>query len=211
MMSALEAIDFDDAQCLVEIDEFAQLLAANAELSEREHILPFFQARRHLSALLGSANPYLFTADRIAYEMSLIGEFTADVVVGDWHRKTFCFTEFEDGMPNSIFVKRGRQSREWAGRFDHGFSQIVDWLWKLEDLKNTATFERQFGAGRITYMAMLVIGRDSGLTDEDRLRLAWRREHVVVNSKRVYCCTFDDLERDLRQRLQSYVRVTGST
>ncbi len=210
-MSAFEEVIFDDAQCLAELNEFAQLLTSRPELSEREHILPFFQARQHLSALLGSYGPDIITFDRLAYEMSLFGEFTADVVVGDWRRKTFCFTEFEDGMSNSIFVKRGRQAREWAGRFDHGFSQIVDWLWKLEDLKNTATFERQFGAGRISYMAMLVIGRDSGLTNDDHLRLAWRREHVVVNSKHVYCCTFDDLERDLRQRLQAYVRVTGST
>ncbi len=209
-MSGFENLIFDAVQCLAELNEFAQLLASMPELSEREHVLPFFQTRRHLSALLGSYSPDIMMFDRLAYEMSLFGEFTADVVVGDWHRKTFNLIEFEDGMSNSIFVKRGRQSREWAGRFDHGFSQIIDWLWKLEDLKNTATLERQFGAGRITYMTMLVIGRGSGLTDDDRLRLAWRREHVVVNSKHIHCCTFDDLERDLRQRLQSYVRVTGS-
>lgn len=149
-----EELRFDAAQCRVELADIEQLLATRPELSGREDILPFFRAHRHLAAFLGSYNPNLITIDRLAFELSLFGDFTADVVVGDWARKSFCFIEFENGRANSIFAQCGRRTSEWARRFERGFSQIVDWFWKLDDLSNTATFERLFGAGTITFMAL---------------------------------------------------------
>lgn len=68
-MSAFEDLIFDAVQCLAELNEFAQLLTSRSELSEREHILPFFRTRRHLSALLGSYSPDIITFDRLAYEI----------------------------------------------------------------------------------------------------------------------------------------------
>ena len=195
---------FDRERCQSELGEFAQLLASNAALSERRDILPFFKGHRQLAAFLGSYNPNLIAPDRLAFELPLFGDFVVDVAIGDSQRRTFCFVEFEDARPESIFVRRGRNAREWSPRFDHGFSQIVDWVWKLDDLRNTAAFERQFGAGAISYVLLLIIGREAGLAAEDRPQLMWRRDHVVVNSRHMQCYTFDEVLRDLHLRLETY-------
>jgi hypothetical protein len=39
----------------------------------------------------------------------------------------------------------------------------------------------------------------------ERLRLEWRREHVVVNSKHIVCVTYDQLVEDLVFGLQRYM------
>jgi hypothetical protein len=45
----------------------------------------------------------------------------------------------------------------------------------------------------------------------ERLRLAWRREHVVVHSRMIHCVTFDELVRDLLAKLEhSLVLSAGS-
>jgi hypothetical protein len=36
------------------------------------------------------------------------------------------------------------------------------------------------------------------------LRLEWRQAHVVVNSRHIYCVTYDQLLRDLLLRLDQY-------
>ncbi len=192
---------FDPMACRTDLDDFKRFLAAKPELSERGDISPFFRAHPHLSAFLGSYNPNVTTYDRLAVEVGLFGQFAADVVAGDRHNRAYCFVEFEDGQSNSIFVNRGRQTTDWAPRFDHANSQIIDWLWLLDDQSHTAAFEEQFGQWPIDVTALLVAGRDSGVSATDRRRLQWRRKHVVVNSHHIYCCTFDDLLRDLRGRL----------
>ena len=47
-----------------------------------------------------------------------------------------------------------------------------------------------------------MIGRTSHLQPLDRDRLSWRRDRVVVDSKRISCTTFDELHNDLRDRLK---------
>jgi len=112
------ALTFDPAQCRADLDLFERLLAENPDLSEREQILPFFRAHPHLSLLLGVYNPGVVAIEILAYELSLFGQFTSDVVVGDWRRKRYCLVEFEDGKRNSIFVRRGaRQTTDWTPRF----------------------------------------------------------------------------------------------
>jgi hypothetical protein len=204
VVGRFEPIRLDREQCQDELAAFAQLLAASGSLSERRDLLPFFRSHRQLAALLGTRNPNLIVPDRVAIELPLFGDFVVDVAVGDWERKAFCFIEFEDGTPESIFVRRGRSAREWSPRFEHGFGQIVDWVWKLDDLKNTTTFERQFGAGTINASFLLIVGRESGLADDDRPRFRWRRDHVLVGSRHVQCYTFDECLRDLRSRLDVY-------
>lgn len=198
------ALTFDPSQCRAELDAFDRLLAGHADLSEREHILPFFRAHPQLALLLGTYNTNTITLDRLAFELPLFGQFTADVVIGDWRRKRYCLVEFEDARRNSIFVRRGRQTTDWSPRFLAGYSQLVDWLWLLEVMKHTEPFERQFGKRTTNAACLLVIGRDSGVSAADRLRFEWRRDHLIVNSRNIYCCTFDELARDLRERLTAW-------
>jgi len=203
-LPGFQALTFDPAQCRLDLDALERLLANNPELSERDHILPFFREHPHLSLFLGTYNSGIVTVDQLAFELPLFGQFTADIVVGDWARKRYCFIEMEDGRPNSIFVRRKRQTSEWAPRFNGGFNQLVDWLWLLETTKHTEPFERQFGKRTINATMLLVAGRDSGISDSDRLRFEWRREHIIVNSRSIYCCTFDELLRDLRERIENF-------
>ncbi len=195
---------FNPLACRADLDEFDRLLTAKTQLSERDDILPFFRAHPHLSVFLRSYHPNVNAYDRLGVEVPLFGEFVADVVAGDRDRQAYCFIEFEDGRSNSIFVRRGRRTSDWAARFDHGFSQIVDWLWLVDSQEHTLLFDTLFNAREIDVVALLVVGRDSGVSDADRQRLKWRRKHVVVNSQHVMCCTFDELLRDLRQRLGDF-------
>lgn len=166
------ALTFDPAHCRADIDAFERLLIENPELSEREQILPFFRAHPHLCLLMGAYNSSIVVADRLACELSLFGQFTADVVVGDWRRKRYCLIEFEDGKRNSMFVRRaGRQTTDWTSRFLVGYSQVADWFWLLDTMRDTEPFERQFGKRAINAAGLLVIGRDSGVSAADRLRL----------------------------------------
>lgn len=199
-----KALRFDRMQCRQDLAELEQLLANRPSLNERTDILPFFKRHPHLALFLASYDPNIRTYNCLAFELEMFGQFSADVVVGDWARHSFCFIEFEDGTPDSIFRATQRHTTDWAPRFEHGFSQIVDWFWLLRNLERTEPFERQFGARAINAMGILVIGRDSGISAGDRLRLDWRRDHVVVDSKKIYCCTFDELLRDLREKLYAW-------
>ena len=96
---------------------------------------------------------------------------------------TFCVVEFEDGKLNSIFRKVANKSMtEWSPRFEHGFSQLVDWFCTLDDFKKTDRFAKDFGHGHVRFVALLVLGRNSGLSEHDRQRLRWRTEKVRVDS-----------------------------
>lgn len=207
-MTGFEPVRFDLAQCARELDAFAALLRERAALAERRDILPFFRSHRQLAAFLGSYfATHIRVVDRIAYELDLFGAFTADLVVGDWAAKAFCLVEFEDGTPESIFVRRGRATTEWAARFEHGVGQLIDWYWKLSDLAGTASLAGVFGAPEIDATAILVAGRDAGIVGIDRARLDWRRRHLVVASRHIACYTFDEVERDLRFRLSALGRL----
>ncbi|RUS96172.1 hypothetical protein DSM106972_088430 [Dulcicalothrix desertica PCC 7102] len=198
-------IDFDLSICRSQLAEFQALLQSKKSLSEKEDILPFFRDRVHLSAFLASYNIKISRYDRLAFEYDIFGDFTADLVVGDSVTKSYCFIEFEDARPNSVFVKKtGKYSPDWSPRFEKGFSQVVDWFWKLDDLEKTDDFESRFDSRNIDYIGLLFIGRTEYLEVKEKKRLAWRQQNLVVNSKHVYCFTFDELYNDLLFRLNKY-------
>jgi hypothetical protein len=125
-----------------------------------------------------------------------------DLVVGDQAKEKFIIVEFEDGTNDSIFRTVGaKATQEWTPRFDHGFSQIVDWFSMIDDQKNTHDFREDFGHGHVSFTAMLIIGRKSGLTSQTSRRLRWRTERVRVDSHNVECVTFDQLYEDLARRI----------
>jgi hypothetical protein len=208
-LNRLQGVQFDAVRCDSELAEFEELLRRRGELRERSDILPFFRQRPHLATLLGSYNRNLTSYDRLAFELTLIDEFVADVVIGDPMGQAICLVEFEDARPASIFRQTARRATEWTPRFDHGASQIIDWFWKLDDLRGTSTLARLFGSRSIDATGLLVIGRDSGVTAADRPRLVYRRDKVRVGRRRLYCCTFDELARDLRERLDAFRLVAG--
>lgn len=198
MMKTLDSFSINLGKCKDELVEFKKLLDGKPGLSERDDILPFFKSNRHLAALIGSYNPRVNRFDRIATEFDLFGDFSCDLVVGDSESHNFCFVEFEDAKPNSVFHKKaGKATPEWSPRFDHGFSQILDWFAILEDQKRTAQFKAKFGSDLIQYVGLLVIGRRQYLDNALYDRLRWRSEQVQVGARQVNCITFDDLYQTL--------------
>lgn len=208
MAKAFEVVAHDPAGCRKELDEFGQLLASKAELSERDDVLPFFRARRRLAALLGTYGSDVGRSPGVAFEFPLLGDFAADLVVGDRDRREYVVVEFEDGRNDSVFRKvRGRATTAWSPRFEGGFSQLVDWFYTLDDYKKTHKFVKEFGAGHVTFGGLLVVGRAAGVSESDRVRLDWRSNKVLVDSCPVRCVTFDGLHATLRDRLTYYPLV----
>jgi hypothetical protein len=208
-MKTLEEIVFDPAQCRREIAAFKKLLQSRAELAEREDIQKFFKKRKQLSAFIGTYATNIGLADRLAYEFPIVGDVAADIMLGNKAKGIFCAIEFEDGKPDSIFTTVPRKSTtEWSRRFEHGFSQLVDWFYALDDFKKTERFARDFGHGHVTFLGLLILGRSAGVSDSDRSRLKWRTEKVRVDSHTIECLTFDDLYHHLAWRISFFPQAS---
>ena len=185
--------------------DFKAQLTGNSDLQERRILKPFFEHSRQLCAFIGTYVPDIGPANLLAYELEVAGDFVADIVVGSRESQTFCMIELEDACPPGIFVPAGRRIREWNSRFEHGFSQLVDWFYALDDLKGTERFARDFGYGHAKFHGLLVIGRSDDVAEEDRNRLRWRAERVLVDSHPVHCVTYDELHQHLERRLGYYL------
>ena len=146
----LEPVVFSYAKCLAEVREFQSFLGSRTTLKERDEISPFFKARDHLSAFLEVYNYRTVKFDRIGHEYPRFGDFECDLVVGDWSRRSYVFVEFEDAAPESIFVKKARNTPSWSPRFEHGFSQIVDWFYKFATQRHLPDFEERSVPGLYT-------------------------------------------------------------
>ena len=191
-----------------ELSEFKQLLDNNAELSESKQILPFFRQRPNLSSRIATLLNKFVTVDRLPYEFDIFGDFTSDMAIGDSTRNNHCFIEFEDAREDSIFIKKGKKyTHEFSPRFEHGFSQIIDCIYKLDDLRYSASFEARFGSRTIEYDCILILGRNHFLTDPLSQRVRWRNENTVIHSKHVYCYTLDDVYNILSQRQEIFAAM----
>ncbi len=200
---------FDPVKCQRELIAFEKLLHSKGGLSEQRDILPFFKKRKQLSSFIGTFAPNIGPAPQLAYEFPFLGDFAADMVLGHREHGEYCVVELEDGRPDSIFAKVGQKStRESGRRFDHGFSQLVDWFYALDDLKKTSRFTKDFGHGHIKFFGLLIIGRSVGISESDRTRLRWRTEKVRVDSHSIDCLTFDELHEYLRRRMSFYPEVS---
>lgn len=191
-------------QCQKELNELKELLAYNSELDEKRGILPFFRARPHLSAFISTYASDIINPDRLAFEFDLFGDFVCDLAVGDSKNHTFLLVEFEDAKKNSLFQPNARYAPDWSHRLEHGFSQIIDWFWKLEDVEGSSDYEHRFGARKATFHGLLIIGRTEQLREIERKRLKWRHDHVIVDSQKVTIISFDQLAETLEIRLNRY-------
>lgn len=201
-MKKLAPLRFSFKELEKELKEFDDLLKSKKELKERKDILPFFKSRLNLSAYIGKFAVYNNNFDRVAHELSLQGDFTCDLVCGDSGTNYYCLVEFEDAIQNSIFKKKsGKQNSEWSSRFDHGYSQLIDWFWKLDSMLPTVDFVNLFGTRDTTFCGLIVIGRDSYLTPAEQNRLKFRENKVIINSFKISCLTYDKLYKYLENSL----------
>jgi hypothetical protein len=165
-----------------------------------EDILPFFRTHPQVAMLLAPQNPQAVAWDRLGLEVELLGSHRADLIAGDWQHRAYCLVEFEDAKPSSVFL-RGKRGGELSARFSHGFNQIVDWFHLVRDHEKTNLVADQFGEGQIDLAGILVIGRDYDLNISQLRRLQWRQRHILVDSRHIYCHTYDGLLRDLQSRV----------
>lgn len=207
-MKTLAPVAFDLARCRTELDTFRALLDAKANLSERTDLLPLFRRCPHLTAFIGTLFPDIGPADRLGYEFSILGDFAADIVIGNSRSQVYCAVELEDARPDSLFRKKGaRATAEWAPRLEHGFGQLVDWFFAWDDTKGSAGFAKHFGYGHVEFFGLLLIGRSAAISAHEQTRLRWRSGKVTVNSHKVYCRTYDDVYESLDRTWQFYNSV----
>jgi Shedu protein SduA, C-terminal len=107
-------------------------------------------------------------------------------------------------MTASSRSNRRRGNPEWSSRFEHGFSQLTDWFYNLDDFKGTKGFARTFGVSHVRFIGLLVIGRSSSLDETKRSRLKWRTEKVLIDSHPINCITYDELHSALETRFILY-------
>jgi hypothetical protein len=196
-------IKFDLSAAATQLDAFESLLKSKAWLAESADLLPFFKANDQFVASLGLLFSVIGVPDRIAAEYDLWGDFRADVVIGDSRRAAYVVIELENAEEDSIFRKVGtKATREWSPRFEHGYSQILDWLHQLDTQRQTAQMEGRFGVREPVFTAALLIGRDAGVVGPiEKDRFAFRVHRVAVDSKKVECITFDQLAAALRDKM----------
>ena len=154
-MTPLDRFSFSRKIAEQELVRFKRLLDSHSHspLRERDHILPFFQHHRHLAALIGTWNSNIARPDRIAFEFDIFGDYKVNLVVGDSENHQYCFVEFEDATAPSIFKKTARATPDWSHRFEHGFSQIIDWILWLDNQRGTAPYTSRFGVSSIQFVA----------------------------------------------------------
>ncbi len=163
-------VAFNHGQFKKELDQFRDLLTAKKIIDERE-IQELMKASLHLTAYIGTTFGSIGVAKQVAYEFQIMGDFSADIVLGN-REKQFCVVELENGDPDSVLEKVGKKAtKEWSRRFEHGFSQIVDWFCHLDDFKKTDRFHKSFGYGHIDFIGILLVGRNEGLDADDIRRL----------------------------------------
>jgi hypothetical protein len=199
-------IQFDHGHCRQELAALRDLLAAKKELEENADIKPFFEAHPQLAVFLGSYAWSIARFGLLAHQYQLFGDYSCDLVVGDPVRRSFVFVEWEDPAPGCLFRRQGQKATpEWSPRFEHGFSQIVDWFCKLDDMTRTDEFEARFGARHIQYTGLVVAGRDEELTHpRERRRWDWRSQKVLVNGLPVLCATYDQVYQFLSERIAGF-------
>ncbi|MSP03646.1 MAG: DUF4263 domain-containing protein [Acetobacteraceae bacterium] len=184
------------------------LLSTGDPLGEAADILPFMRTARHLAAWLGRANSSLGDVDLLAMEKPLLGGFRCDIAIGDSETGQFTLVELEDAKANSVFEPvRGRDYPRWSRRFERGFSQLVDWAWRIDhERQPSATLAAAFGTADPKFHYVLVIGRDRWIGDAGRARLNWRRLHNGISGQRTTLWTYDDLLTFVRVRLRAAER-----
>ena len=193
-----------------------KLLADNDELEETGSggLQEFFTLRPNLLLLMSRAFcPGLLPAAYL-HECSVVHEFRADYAVANKDRSKFLFVEFENAKKDSIFsskaITKANHSYQWSKTFEHGFSQVVDWYFRIDDYQKTSKIEEHFGAPKIDDVGILLLGRDHFLKQAGLAqRFEWRRKFTVINSQHLHCFTFDELALELRGHYDTLIDLKG--
>jgi hypothetical protein len=200
-MGRLEPVAVERSLLLAQIEDYRTFLSGNPR-AERDQFLPFFRARPQLSAYIGTLHRKVGTADRLAFELSLWGDFRCDLVAGDLSSGAFVLAEFEGAGETDLFKRGpGRRVSRWGSRVEGAISQVTDWLFQLAQEQNSPTMERDFGVRNPHPVGLVVAGRSSEVDAYDAQRLAWRSDHTIIGGSQLILMTYDDLLGWLTRRV----------
>lgn len=207
-MKHLQHGPINGSHCRSEWNDYVTMLTGKQELSERNDVLPFFKKSHNLSLLICTYFPHITTPDCFAHEYQIDGDFVADLIVGDSVKKKYLLVEFENGTKEGVFKTSGKKATpEWTARFEGAHSQLIDWLWKLEDKRSTADFANTFGSRRATFSSLIVIGKDMNLSPQELDRLKWRMDRTKIDSNAISTVSFDELREDCDTWLKRFYGV----
>lgn len=212
-MKKLESFELSYVRLKEELEDLQNLLDSTTTLKERDQVRPFFAERPNLCAALGYLANDIALPDLMSSEQRFFDDFIADVAVGDSESRTFNLIEFEDAYPYSIFkrLEPGKLLKHWSGRFEHGQSQLIDWAWRLSEEGSSKAVTRIFGTPDPAMHLILIIGRDSDLTQDDLVRLRWRTNALSLGAYKMSCFTFDGVLNAIRRRLVLADRAVAET
>jgi hypothetical protein len=203
MPSLLERIDLNFKTAEKELAEFDAFLHQNAHFSERQ-VVTELKRRVHLSCLIGHLSAGVPRADVYKFEFQILGAFKADLVVGNMKTKRFVFVEFESGQVNSLFgPRKTNQMRDWSREIGHGFGQLVDWGWALDDAAISKIFENAIGCEDIAPQFLLVCGRDQTMDTVENGRFSWRSRKVTLSGRQATTLTYDGLLLFFRSTIEA--------
>ncbi len=210
-MKKLLSIEINRKKLVSDLNKFEEFLKESRNKKERDDILKFFKGedeggsiKENLITALGLLGG-LEVPNQYAVELSLFGDFSCDAASGDGEAGDFTLIEFEDAQLHSVFGKLPNSGGlpKWSQRFEHGFSQLVDWAWRISSETNTDAVQRVFGCRKPHINFMLIIGRSAELDEKSgRERLNWRSKQVSFGAHKMTCLTFDDVLHGLRRRLK---------
>lgn len=164
--------------------------------SEAE-VVKKLRGAKTLCGYLGKLNPKAIPT-HMRFEVSILGAFRADLVIGDLERQRYVFVEFEGGRKNSIHSSRGtHQMRDWGKEFSKGWSQLIDWSWAMKDRHDILASNLGSGKKRPNAVYCLVCGRKSSFTgptaETDENRYDWLENNAVIGGAQIVCMTYDGM------------------
>jgi hypothetical protein len=83
--------------------------------------------------------------------------------------------------------------RNWSKQFEHGFGQLVDWAWTINNAKGLPHLENEFGCKIAGTVSVLVCGCDAQMNTTERDRFEYRRGKTSIEGAIVSILTYDGL------------------
>ena len=188
--------DFYDVKLVQQaISEFRTLITSKTELEEKKDLQPFFKKHPVLIFLLaGLGQISRSNVDEYEFEFDLWQDLVCDIGIGNSDANTYCLIELEAGKRNSIFKNKPKNYPKYGDSLECGYSQIIDWFFKIDEMKNTSGVKRRFAGDYPRINAVLIIGRSHFLNNDlERNRFNWRRDNTLIGAKNVTCLTYDEL------------------
>jgi hypothetical protein len=174
----------------LQTNQFVDFLRDNPGNIKEQALQDFIYPRKGLIATIGKS--YDIDVGYISTEFNLFNEFYADMVIQSVDRKSVLLVELEPGTKHALFKKRPK--REWGAAFEHGYSQVVDWLYRISDISRSDRFRTTFSTSEtIEFQGLIIIGRSCYTDAGDALRLDWRKRKSVIDSQHFGCATYDDI------------------